>query len=66
MPPDNLEVLDDFSPLISKASSVLTVLERNSKVFCGVVLVSSSVSHQHTLRLLTSNKHPEHTFLILI
>lgn len=36
--PDNLEVLEDFLPLNSKASSVVTVLERNLKVLYGVFL----------------------------
>lgn len=47
--PDNLEVLEDFLPLNSKASSVVTVLERNLKVLYGVFLFLHQVFLIETL-----------------
>lgn len=48
-PPDNLEVLEDFSPLKSKASSFVTGLERNLKGALWTFLVlTSGVCHRNT------------------
>lgn len=63
--PDNLEALEDFSPLNSKAASVLIVLEMNLKVLYGVFLFLHTVFLIETLDVLTSNKHTERIFLLL-
>lgn len=60
--PDNLEALEDFSPLNSKAASVLIVLEMNLKVLYGVFLFLHTVFLIETLDVLTSNKHTERIF----